>query len=231
MRGDYIISPNNKSKVHTKSNTKDLIRNVAIDLFSKWGSNAVSIRDIAREVGITESTIYSHYKSKDDIMNGIITYLISEFTADPNSPPPPIEQMILAQGAESFIISMASSMMHQLETPHLCKICRLICVELFQSERILNFFKNEYIQVSYDTWDKIFQRMMELGVLPKYDPKILAIEFYDYCIYLFFNTFLLNYNESEIHSVIEMTIQKLTNHIRFMFETLHVKQTKLNKEG
>jgi hypothetical protein len=161
-------------------------------------------------------------------MNAIFAFLIEEFTPDPNSPPPPMEIMIQSQGAESFIISMASTMMRQLKVPHLRKICRLICIELFQNAKILNFFKNDYIQVSYQNWENIFQSMMDLKVIHTYNPKILATEFFDYCIYLFFDSFLLNYNESEFDRVMEQSIQKLTFHIRFIFETLHEKQTKLD---
>ena len=45
---------------------KDKIFDVALDLFSKKGYDSVSIRTIASEVGIKESSIYNHYSSKRD---------------------------------------------------------------------------------------------------------------------------------------------------------------------
>ena len=47
-----------------KTQTKDKIFDTALDLFSKKGYDSVSVRTIASEVGIKESSIYNHYSSK-----------------------------------------------------------------------------------------------------------------------------------------------------------------------
>ena len=44
-------------------NTKERIFDVSVDLFSMYGYDGVSIRQIAYEVGIKESSIYNHYKN------------------------------------------------------------------------------------------------------------------------------------------------------------------------
>lgn len=45
-------------------NTKEKIFNVSLDLFSQKGYDSVSLREIAEEVGIKKSSIYSHYSSR-----------------------------------------------------------------------------------------------------------------------------------------------------------------------
>ena len=50
-------------------NTKDRILEIALDLFSKRGFSAVSIRDISSTVGIKESTIYYYFTNKQDIFD------------------------------------------------------------------------------------------------------------------------------------------------------------------
>ena len=52
-----------------KQNTKEKIFEVSIDLFSQYGYDGVSIRQIAKEVGIKESSIYNHYPSKESILD------------------------------------------------------------------------------------------------------------------------------------------------------------------
>ena len=59
-----------KSQPITNSN-KEKILNTAIDLFSNKGFNAVSVRDITRGVEIKESSLYNHFKSKDEILETI----------------------------------------------------------------------------------------------------------------------------------------------------------------
>ncbi|MBN1776709.1 MAG: TetR/AcrR family transcriptional regulator [Clostridiales bacterium] len=55
-----------------KINTKEKILETATHLFAKNGYNGVSVRAIARAVGITEGSIYNHFVSKEEIMNEIL---------------------------------------------------------------------------------------------------------------------------------------------------------------
>ncbi len=53
-------------------NKKDQILDAALDLFSVDGYAAVSIRDICKAVGIKESSIYYHFKNKEDILRTVL---------------------------------------------------------------------------------------------------------------------------------------------------------------
>ena len=52
--------------------TKKRILEKAIDLFYEKGFVKASIRDIVKAVGVTNSTVYIHYKNKDQILYQII---------------------------------------------------------------------------------------------------------------------------------------------------------------
>ena len=56
--------------------TKERIFEAAIDLFAQKGFNATSMREIAETVGIKKASMYSHYKSKDEILEKILEYPI-----------------------------------------------------------------------------------------------------------------------------------------------------------
>ena len=49
------------------SDTKEKILITALRLFSSDGLEAVSVSDIAGELGITKGALYKHYKNKRDI--------------------------------------------------------------------------------------------------------------------------------------------------------------------
>ena len=51
--------------------TKEIILEKALELFSTKGYDATTVREIAKEVGITQSSLYKHYKSKEDIFISI----------------------------------------------------------------------------------------------------------------------------------------------------------------
>jgi AcrR family transcriptional regulator len=61
---------------------KEKILAAAIDLFYQKGFVKASIRDISQEVGIAKSSVYEHFKSKDDILYQIIldlnTFMVKE---------------------------------------------------------------------------------------------------------------------------------------------------------
>ena len=52
--------------------TREKILSEALNLFSIKGYDPVSIRDIAAAVGIKESSIYNHFKNKQDIFDSIL---------------------------------------------------------------------------------------------------------------------------------------------------------------
>lgn len=54
--------------------TKEQILEEALKLFSVKGYDAVSVRDILRAVGIKESSLYYHFKNKQDIFDTIVTF-------------------------------------------------------------------------------------------------------------------------------------------------------------
>ena len=54
---NQTIKKQSKKQNETKKPTKEKIFDVSIDLFSQKGFDAVSVREIAREVGIRESSI------------------------------------------------------------------------------------------------------------------------------------------------------------------------------
>ncbi|MBY8981183.1 MAG: TetR/AcrR family transcriptional regulator [Candidatus Lokiarchaeota archaeon] len=130
-----------------KKGTKERIRNVAIDLFSQKGYNAVSIRDIARLVNIHESSIYSHFKGKEDIMDHIIEFLIDEFRYDPNQIS--LDDLLDNYDPEMLMNNAISPIIEQLKVPHIRKIMRLMCIELYQNIKFLDFFKDSIISFSF----------------------------------------------------------------------------------
>jgi AcrR family transcriptional regulator len=55
-----------------RSNTKGKILQKATDLFYEHGFVKASIRDIVKAVGVTNSTVYIHFRNKDEILYSII---------------------------------------------------------------------------------------------------------------------------------------------------------------
>ena len=61
-----------------RSYTREKILEVALKLFSRKGFKETTIKDIAKEVGITEGAIYRHFTSKEEIINSLLKDITEE---------------------------------------------------------------------------------------------------------------------------------------------------------
>jgi AcrR family transcriptional regulator len=59
----------------------DDILSRAATLFSQRGYHAVGIRDLAEAVGLSTSTLYHYYATKQDILFAVVSRFLTEFTA------------------------------------------------------------------------------------------------------------------------------------------------------
>jgi AcrR family transcriptional regulator len=91
VQGDII-----KRKNGVKTQNK--ILETAACMFACKGYDNVSIRDITREVGIKESSLYNHFKSKQDILDT----LIKEFAKRAPYSRPSLEQLEKMMGIMSL---------------------------------------------------------------------------------------------------------------------------------
>lgn len=52
----------------------------SLDLFSHRGYDGVSVRDIAKQAGVSEAALYKHFSGKEDLALYIFRKIISEYT-------------------------------------------------------------------------------------------------------------------------------------------------------
>lgn len=212
-------------KASEKKGTKEQIRDVAIDLFSQKGYDAVSIREIARTVGINEASIYNHYKGKDDIMDSIIESLVADF--NPGTDEAPMEALLEKYGPEQYMNVVGRAVMERMKEPRIGKVCRLICIDLYRNEKIRGFFKATFMEPSYQMWEQIFQKMMDLGYIKDRDARLLSTEFFDYCVFLYFDCFIIRYQEAPYETLIDDMINKLSRHVKFIFDAVRITEASL----
>lgn len=61
--------------------TRDRILLAALELFATRSYKAASMRQIAEEVGITKASLYHHFRSKQEILEELLTPLLNELDA------------------------------------------------------------------------------------------------------------------------------------------------------
>ena len=113
---------------------KEKIFNVSIDLFAEKGYDGVSIREIARNVGIKESSIYNHYRSKESILDAILDYYIHEMTTEEIPLSKASENMDM--GIDYFYRAGLETYKSKLSEDKMMKITRIILIESYHNEKI-----------------------------------------------------------------------------------------------
>jgi AcrR family transcriptional regulator len=61
-------APTRAATVDPKSDTRQRILDVALDLFTEQGYDGTSLRQIAEQLGVTKAALYYHFESKEDIL-------------------------------------------------------------------------------------------------------------------------------------------------------------------
>jgi AcrR family transcriptional regulator len=61
-----------------KEQSKEEIRRAALELFSQFGVEKVSIVEIARKAGVSQATIYNNFGSKETLAREFVTTVIDE---------------------------------------------------------------------------------------------------------------------------------------------------------
>jgi AcrR family transcriptional regulator len=76
-------------RIKTATKNQDLVRerrealiNAAIKVFVDKGFHNATVRDIGREAGMTQGTIYNYVSSKDDILYLVCDRIVSEYNAE-----------------------------------------------------------------------------------------------------------------------------------------------------
>jgi AcrR family transcriptional regulator len=198
--------------------TSEKILDVAIDLIAKEGFDAVSVRDIAKTVGIRESSIYNHFRSKDEILDTIIDYFAVEL-ARASAPAAGIEGTLEEVGVEKYMKIGSTAFMERIMNPRVTKIWRVLSIELYHNKKIKDFFIQTMLEGPIDGWEQIFSTMIEKKLIRSYDPRMLAREFFSFGVYLYFVQFFLKYDENS-RSFDNEALKELDDHIKFFIDTV-----------
>ena len=207
-------------------NTKEKIFDVALDLFSKKGYDSVSLREIAEEVGIKKSSIYSHYSSKEAILMDIFNYLSNLFENDEllNSKDLLLnaDNEILLENPELFYHQGSEAIKKLFSNERNLKIWKLIFIQMHYNDDIREFFQNEILIKPLEFWNGFFTILKEKGIIKEdSNPKLLAKEYYSFPIYLLLEI-TAKYDDIPQESLDDF-FKEAEEHANFLLECVKVK--------
>jgi len=195
-----------------QTNTKRIILEKALDYFSMRGYADASIRQIAKAVGVRESAIYNHYKSKEEIFLSIL----SKYKAKS------ISQEVLSDdlldelsSPERFLKNFTKKIIDFWNTPSERKFIRVLLMEQFTTIGSSELSITEYLADLRSICKLIFSEMTKNGIIKKNDPSLLADEFSSFL-------FLLRTEEmsGEEKTDIKKIYEKAYKHVDFFWNSV-----------
>lgn len=75
---NLIMEFNNKIKVTNLSKKQQMVLIASLELFSELGFENTKTNDIAKRANVSEGTVYSFFKTKEDILNAIVSKFMDE---------------------------------------------------------------------------------------------------------------------------------------------------------
>ena len=154
--------------------TKSKIMEIALESFAKKGFSAVSMRDIAKAVGINIASIYYHYESKEAIFEDILEFFergyrhYFEWLSENNMRASSLEEVMDNMFNDEFI---------HMRNPASCLGMSLVIKEQHQNESACRCVFELFFERSIEYLKADFDRLIESGLLPPSDTKMIATLF------------------------------------------------------
>lgn len=196
-------------------NTKLQILDTALNLFSVRGYSAISIRDIGSVVGIKESTIYYHFKNKQDIFNELLK-MFDEIT---NLKQEKFNEELLKVTKieeDAFILVGLNFLTKYLLNDQVLKFIRMLMIEQHVNEDASEMYKKVLFEVPLKYNYEVFQKLMQIGCFKKSDANYLSLEYYS-PIFLIFQRYFSN------GDVTESSLSKATKELKVHLKNFYNK--------
>ena len=154
--------------------TKERILDEALRQFSQKGYDGTNIRELTASLGLVKSSMYKHYKSKEEIWNSLldrmIAYYNDRFGSAENLPPIPDTLDELT----AMTMRMVDITVHD---ERIVMTRKLLSIEQYRDERARQLATKHFLTGLTEMFTYIFDGMMNKGLLRNDDPKMLAFAY------------------------------------------------------
>ena len=161
-----------------RGNTKQEILKASLELFSVQGFEATSISQIADAVGIRKASLYSHFDSKQAILNAIVKEVLEQYGKHSifaranwekdagNLPLTADEAVGMIQGQIRYI----------LHDPAISRSRKMLVIEQFQNPSLAKLQTKQNYEDIMHYFTGLVGFLIRQGALAADDPEIMAAQ-------------------------------------------------------
>ena len=154
--------------------TKEKILDAALVSFVENGYKGTNLRDFAAGMGLSKSALYRHYESKEAIWNALLDKMEAYYNERFGSP----EYLPQMPGTCDEFFRLAMNMVNfTIHDEKIIMTRKLLLTEQFHDERVKKLATEHFVNGTKAIYQKIFEKMIENGLLKNEDPGMLAFAF------------------------------------------------------
>ena len=156
-------------------NTKQEILEAALELFSVQGFEATSISQIASAVGIRKASLYSHFESKQAILDALVRDVLDQYAAHSifARPDGDSEDAPTPESTERVILEQLRYILHD---PHISRARKMLVVEQFRNPELAQLQTRQNYTDVLAYFTSLVERLIRSDVLAGEDPGIMAAQ-------------------------------------------------------
>ena len=154
--------------------TRDRILMAALKMFSQNGYAGTNIRELTASLGLVKSSMYKHFKSKEDIWNTLLDEMIAYYNRRFGSAEklPPVPDSL--DGLVEMTMRMVDFTVHD---ERIVMTRKLLSIEQYRDERARELATKHFLTGLTEMFTHIFEGMMNKGLLRRDDPEMLAFAY------------------------------------------------------
>ena len=161
-----------------RGNTRKEILEASLELFSVQGFEATSISQIADAVGIRKASLYSHFESKQAILDALLKEVLEQYAARSVFARADWEKDADALPAtpDAAVQMILGQLRYILHDPTISRARKMLVIEQFRNPELAKLQTAQNYTDVLQYFTGLIQCLIRRGVLAEDDPQIMAAQ-------------------------------------------------------
>lgn len=161
-----------------KGNTKQEIIEAALDLFSVQGFEATSVSQIADAVGIRKASLYSHFESKQAILDALVQEVLEQYEKQSIFVRTnwEIDACSLPQTSDAVVSMIKEQIRYIIHDSYIRKARKMLVIEQFRNSEIAKLQTKQNYSDIMRYFTELVRYLIQNGALAEEDPEIMAAQ-------------------------------------------------------
>jgi AcrR family transcriptional regulator len=189
--------------------TTNRILEISADLFAHRGCDSVSVHEIAKAVGIRESSMYNHFKSKAEILDTLFEMFIE---SAPRSRPSDgeLDKMLLLMMQPEEIFKNVLFYFGSHVSGTLENIAMIINNEKYKNPRAAEVYYKYVVNEPACYYERLIGKMAERGMIGQVDARLIAEQYNYVSVALTKEYFMVKNGLADMQSVVKYMIRTIS---------------------